>query len=425
LVQAALSRTREYLADAGAAQFTRNPTGLAGALKKIAAFPRTLVSGNSLAVKSFFIASPVKGWSLFRTHPPLSERIWALTPDWDGKLPAVAPPKTKEDALGAAVMKAALALPSEAKAGVLSQALRTVASASPPVAGKRLADQLKNLPRDWSGLALLALAGGPADQPEPDLSASGRRLLESLPGELRAAAADPGAAPLLAAAVFLQNDDPPTAAKQTALIRQALGEEAALRAAGFGLLMTPDSRLPLLGLAAPALKRLAEKEKMNRLVKALIAADGRLSLFEVAAAQVLKKSLGLTLGSPAGGAASSPPLDFSRQLQGDVALLLSALAHAGSDDPLEAEAAFKAAAAHFSSQWPPLPFRPRDGIKTRDILPLLDRLARAPGQIKARLTAAAVTCIYHDQKVTPGEYELARALAAALDRPLPLLDNAQ
>jgi hypothetical protein len=67
-----------------------------------------------------------------------------------------------------------------------------------------------------------------------------------------------------------------------------------------------------------------------------------------------------------------------------------------------------------------LPFRPRNEIKIRDLPPLLDRLTQAPGRIKGRLTAAAVTCVYHDQKVTSGEYELLRALAAALDRPLPL-----
>jgi hypothetical protein len=177
------------------------------------------------------------------------------------------------------------------------------------------------------------------------------------------------------------------------------------------------TRLPLLGLASPVLRRLPDKEKLGRLVKALIVADGRLSLFEVAAAQVLKKSLGLKLGATP---AAAPPLDFIRQLQGDVALLLSALAHAGDDDPRQAEAAFKAATAHFSNQWPPLPFRPRNEIKTRDLPPVLDRLAQPPGQIKARLTAAAVTSVYYDQKVTPGEYELGRALAAALDRPLPL-----
>jgi hypothetical protein len=226
----------------------------------------------------------------------------------------------------------------------------------------------------------------------------------------------------------MQNNEPDLAARRAGLIRAALGAEAGLRAAEYSLLMDEDSRLPLLSLAAPALRRLGpeEKENLNRLIRALIAADGRLSLFEVAAAQTLKKSLGLSLYKAAGEGAGdppTPPLDYTRQLQSDAALLLSALAHAGSEDPEEARAAFQAAAAHLSDQWPPLPFRPRNEIKIRDLPPLLDRLAQAPGRTKGLLTAAAVTWVYHDQTVTPGEYELLRALAAALDRPLPLKDS--
>jgi hypothetical protein len=116
------------------------------------------------------------------------------------------------------------------------------------------------------------------------------------------------------------------------------------------------------------------------------------------------------------------PLDLNRQLQSDAAFLMSALAHAGADDPEAAKAAFQAAALYLSSHWPPLVFRPRGEIKIRDLPPLLDRLEQAPGQIKARLTAAALAAVLHNGQITPGEYELVRALAAALDRPLPLKD---
>ena len=398
LVQAALSRTRELLADAGAVQFTRNPKGLAGALKKITFFPGALRSGQALALQSFFFASLSRGWSLFRTHPPLSDRIWALTPDWDGQWPDP-PPKTEA--------------PKNAE---------KPAADSPPAAAKHLADQLRNLPRDWSGATLLALAGGLAGPP-PNMAEAGRRLFESLPEELRAAAQDQ--APLLAAAVFIQNEEPETLGRQSGLIQAFWGgAEGAKQAAELSRLMNEEARLPLLSLAAPALKRLksAEKERLCRLIQALIAADGRLSLFEVAAAQILKKSLGLSL-SPQRSAGPPRPvtiLEFSRQLQSDAAFLLSALAHTGADDPEAARAAFQAGAAHLSSQWPPLAFRPRAEIKIRDLPPLLDRLGQTPGQIKNRLAAAVIACAWHDHKVTPREYELVRALAAALDRPLPL-----
>ena len=89
VVQAAFSRQREFLADASAVQFTRNPAGLAGALKKIASFPRRgIIRGtNAAMMRAFFIVSPSKADGLMRTHPPLEDRILALEPDWDGTLP--------------------------------------------------------------------------------------------------------------------------------------------------------------------------------------------------------------------------------------------------------------------------------------------------------------------------------------------------
>jgi heat shock protein HtpX len=82
LVQAAISRKREYLADANGALFTRFPDGLASALEKIAADPHKLATANK-ATAHLFIANPLKdhGGSmnrLFDTHPPIAERVRRL-----------------------------------------------------------------------------------------------------------------------------------------------------------------------------------------------------------------------------------------------------------------------------------------------------------------------------------------------------------
>lgn len=84
LIQLAISRKREFLADASGALLTRYPEGLASALEKIAADPLPLkVANNSTA--HLYIASPFRGrqttnWfvKLFSTHPPVEERIKAL-----------------------------------------------------------------------------------------------------------------------------------------------------------------------------------------------------------------------------------------------------------------------------------------------------------------------------------------------------------
>ena len=76
----ALSRKREYLADAGAVRLTRYPEGLAGALEKISTSTEEMVSANKVTAP-MYIANPLRGLkaaSLFSTHPPIKERIKIL-----------------------------------------------------------------------------------------------------------------------------------------------------------------------------------------------------------------------------------------------------------------------------------------------------------------------------------------------------------
>lgn len=84
LIQLAISRRREYLADADGALLTRRPASLASALEKISGFPRSMKTANT-ATAHLFISNPFKknkkgDWfvSLFSTHPPVEERIRLL-----------------------------------------------------------------------------------------------------------------------------------------------------------------------------------------------------------------------------------------------------------------------------------------------------------------------------------------------------------
>lgn len=80
LIQLAISRRREYLADATSALTTRYPEGLISALRKIDKTGSALKRQNS-ATAHFFFASPLKGHSLlnlFRTHPPIKDRVAKL-----------------------------------------------------------------------------------------------------------------------------------------------------------------------------------------------------------------------------------------------------------------------------------------------------------------------------------------------------------
>src|SRR5690606_9576644 len=101
LIKSAVSRQREFLADASAVQFTRNPAGIADALKKIGGYkPGSQIRDANAAEYSHMFFSQAVGGALSRfmaTHPPLEERIRRVQPDWDGNFsvpqpePAIAP----------------------------------------------------------------------------------------------------------------------------------------------------------------------------------------------------------------------------------------------------------------------------------------------------------------------------------------------
>ena len=81
VIQMAISRSREYLADATGARFAGNPTGLANALEKLGAYSKQLPMNANPATAHMFIVNPLAGrklMSLFSTHPPLEERIARL-----------------------------------------------------------------------------------------------------------------------------------------------------------------------------------------------------------------------------------------------------------------------------------------------------------------------------------------------------------
>jgi len=93
LIKSAVSRQREFLADAASVQFTRNPDGLAGALKKVGSSGSRIDDPNAEDASHFFFANGLSesAFTWMSTHPPLEERIRELDPNWDGKFIPVHP----------------------------------------------------------------------------------------------------------------------------------------------------------------------------------------------------------------------------------------------------------------------------------------------------------------------------------------------
>ncbi len=94
LIKAAVSRQREYLADASAVQFTRNPDGLAGALRKIAQLTSKLENPRAEEASHLFFGNGLSApWlNLFATHPPIADRIAQIAPHFEASLAEPTPP---------------------------------------------------------------------------------------------------------------------------------------------------------------------------------------------------------------------------------------------------------------------------------------------------------------------------------------------
>ena len=107
LIKASVNRQREYLADASAVQFTRNPDGIAGALKRIGgdSMGSTLHNPNGAEISHALFSDGIRHTftSLFATHPPLEQRIRRIEPNWDGVFEPsmVSAPQTAEKAFAA------------------------------------------------------------------------------------------------------------------------------------------------------------------------------------------------------------------------------------------------------------------------------------------------------------------------------------
>ena len=87
MIQAAISRQREYLADASAVEFTRDPSGIAGALKKIGGqeYGSGIANAKAGEASHMFFADGGMFSYGFDTHPPLDVRISSIEKDWDGE----------------------------------------------------------------------------------------------------------------------------------------------------------------------------------------------------------------------------------------------------------------------------------------------------------------------------------------------------
>jgi Zn-dependent protease with chaperone function len=398
LIQAAVSRQREFLADASSVQFTRNPAGITGALKKIGAYSlgSTMAHNQSAALGHFFFAQAFKTGitGLWATHPALDERIRAIDPKFDGKF--LIP--TEEINIDAEPSPSAGLAP------------KTVGRGSPPTSGAK--PDLRSTP-----LAAIGAIG----KLTPAQIANAQALLEATPADLRTAAKTQRGAQALLFGLLLDSSAE-IRARQRSMVESARDPDVlalldqldpALRE------VRDEQKLPLVQIALPALRDTppAELEKFFGTLDELVHADGRVSPFEFAMRKLLTHSL--TLGRTP-SAATVQIYSFNAVIN-EISIVLSVLARASTADPGFAAQAFTAGAAQIKLIESQLHYLDESTASLAALDAALDKLATGSLPIKQRTLVAAAHVVQADGQVLICEFELLRAISAALDVPMPPL----
>ncbi|HEY0943188.1 MAG TPA: M48 family metallopeptidase [Steroidobacter sp.] len=390
LIQAAVSRSRESLADASAIQFTRDPTGLRGALVKIGALSNgSKIANPEVEEVAHMLFAP--GMSrLFATHPKLEDRLKAIDPRFD--------PKEIDR------VRAQLLLEAEQK---------RAATAAKPQAAEKL-ESLINVP---GAAAVAGLVGNPATIHMQ----VARDIRKSLPEEIVAASHYPNSARALLLGLALDSN-PEARERQRDYISQQLGYQTADSIAG--LLhaidaLEPEQRMPALFGSIPALRQLTRDERL-RLMAALngmLQREGRVSL----QSYVLRKLAQVHLNDDLNPVARVRRLPLTAVAK-DIQVLFSVLAQHGHVDAAAARRAYEAGVHHL------LPRERPSFVNLPHWAPAMDmalsRLDQLAPIMKEQLVEALVKTVTHDQRLTLGESELLRAVCASLHCPLPPLVSA-
>ena len=425
LLQAAVSRQRERLADASGVQFTRNPQGLKDALIKIAVLPegsQLTAADAEQAAHMLFAAGMAR---LFATHPPLLERIKELDPHFNPRdLPQIAADLQKQAALAAMVED--VSGPSSAATGP-----------------GNLATQLSGLGRSMTQgagaaipAAVLASAGGAAraagagaaalgatvvaqvGKPETVHIEQAKAMRLALPENLREFTESSGQAQALVLALLLSRDAA-VRTRQLERLRQSIGaanvavvQQAVPLADG----LHPMLRLPLLQQIFPSLRRATAQQRraLAQLASDLIHADARIDVFEFCLAKLLETLLNDELE------ARAPHGKLSLEdAQSEIAVLFSALAQLGTADEQAARMAYEAGMSSVLPMRRPAYLPSADWPKRlSDALPRLEDLH--PFAKKA-VIEGLVRTIVSDDVMTVEEAELLRAVCALMHCPLPAL----
>lgn len=389
LIKAAISRQREFLADASSVQFTRNPEGIASALYAIQHY-----SGNSLLMNAhaedmnhMCFGETVKMHlsGMLATHPPIEDRIRTI----DNALF----PRLK-----ARFRKRNETVPTAEESTRVSTGQ---ASAHPVPPHATVQNFAGNEPVQANAQTVKASIG----QPSPEHYDYAQRLHQDIPQAINQLAHSLQSADSVLYALLLL-ESPTLTSLPVSIPQQTLSLRDQLKAAG------PLIRLPLLDICLATLKQADSTQRQSTVKNAieLIKLDRKITLSEFVYCFLIQQNL-REIKRPARTIKSYSSLEPA------LATLFSALVQVSGDSKDNQKENFVSIMQYYSNTdhsnvllQPPSP---------KGLNQALQQLNRLAPLLKQPVVDACVDCILHDNKATLKEVELLRAICEALECPLP------
>ena len=391
-IKAAISRQKEYLADASAVQFTRDASGIADALKVIGGYiPGTLVHAARAAEMSHIFFGQIEHhlWQVFSTHPPLQDRISRLDKNWDGSFIQRKPrhyPNPTADPDSVTGME---------RAAIVAAAMASVATAAaiePPAADARFSDEAPDFEADT------------AEQ-------------EDIPVALVRHSHEPLGAHAVTCALLIKPDQD-IYQRQMAVLQESevrgLAELTHTLFPSVAELGAPK-RLPLLELCLPALKSISLKQyrRLKTTLLKLIQADARTELHEWCLYQLVRHYL-----DPEFIQVKPSHARYRRlpKVAPHLQVGLSVLAHEGGGD---SETVFRLGVDELGLK--KLTLLPREQCSVAAFSKAVHELAHCYPLLKPRVLKALALAAGEDGQLSPEEKEIIAAMAAVMDCPSPEL----
>jgi Zn-dependent protease with chaperone function len=393
-IKAAISRQKEYLADASAVQFTRDSGGIADALKVIGGYiPGTLVHAARAAEMSHIFFGQIEHhlWQVFATHPPLQNRIRRLDASWNGQYIQRKPKHYPNPAIDATDVAGA------ERAAIVAAAMASVATAN----------QLEDQPVD---------AEFAEDTRDFEADTAER---EQIPVALVRHSHEPLGAHALTCAL-LMSDATEVYQRQMDVLQQSeirgLAELTHTLFPAVAALGAPR-RLPLLELCLPALKSISLKQyrRFKSTLLRLIQADARTELHEWCLYQLVRHYLDpeFIQVKP-----SKPRYRRLKKVAVHLQVALSVLAHEGGGD---SASVFRLGvnALELTGSAGDMQLLPREKCSVSAFSKAVHELADCYPLLKPRVLKAMAMAAGEDGQLSPEEKEIIAAMAAVMDCPSP------